>query len=408
MQLAYRELYQEFEEKNNLLRCKFSPVSPLDYIYAVFPDLSLDDVVVLVFGTVKDKKGNILERGTIKRVPLGDIFYFAGKPNVYMPYATFRKNYYKSETLEKVRAFVVDCDNVDSNKLSKFLEYQFKLIPQPSYIVNSGRGIHFVYLLNTPLLVRGRKSEIRRINEVIQGVFEGFGMNLDRHPVVHPYRFPGFRTKINTQATAFKVREPYTFEELKELFNLKEVEMNKDKTEGKGKIIYFPRGSEHFWNWVVIRLFRYPPLPGRRHNSFFALGIIAYKCRRYVSKEKALRAVGYVYDSMMDVNSHIGFSLKEAFEAFEKGYNQKAIRVRWKYLCDLLGWEYKPNKRNGRKREEHLKLARKIKAIRCQSRWEEQEEHIKRLLEQGYSKRKIAELVGIHYTTLYRRFRHLF
>ncbi len=48
----------------------------------------------------------------------------------------------------------------------------------------------------------------------------------------------------------------------------------------------------------------------------------------------------------------------------------------------------------------------RIRLARCQSRWEELEEHIKRLLDLGYSKREIAEMVGIH-PTLYRRFGHL-
>ena len=70
--------------------------------------------------------------------------------------------------------------------------------------------------------------------------------------------------------------------------------------------------------------------------------------------------------------------------------------------------EYRPNKRNGRTREEHLKIARQIKALYLKSRWEELEEHIKRLLDLGFSKRAIADMVGIHHSTLYRRFGYLF
>ena len=151
-----------------------------------------------------------------------------------------------------------------------------------------------------------------------------------------------------------------------------------------------------------------PPIPGRRHNSFFALGIVAYKCRREVPYEEALETIPMVYEDMMDRNLHIGFTIEEAYSAFHKGYQPKYVRASWKYLCGLLGWEYRPNKRNGRSREEHIKLMNRIRLARYQSKWEELEEHIKRLKEQGYSKRKIAEMVGIHYTTLYRRFKYLF
>jgi len=43
-----------------------------------------------------------------------------------------------------------------------------------------------------------------------------------------------------------------------------------------------------------------PPIPGRRHNSFFALGIVAYKCRREVPYEEALETIPMVYEDMMD------------------------------------------------------------------------------------------------------------
>jgi DNA-binding NtrC family response regulator len=137
------------------------------------------------------------------------------------------------------------------------------------------------------------------------------------------------------------------------------------------------------------------------------LGIVSYKCRREVPYEEAVETIPMVYEDMMDRNLHIGFSIEEAYEAFHKGYKPDYVRASWKYLCELLGWEYRPNKRNGRKREEHLKLARKMKEIRCKSRWEELEEHIKRLIEQGYTKTEIAGMVGVSRRTLYYRFAHL-
>ena len=115
-----------------------------------------------------------------------------------------------------------------------------------------------------------------------------------------------------------------------------------------------------------------------------------------------------VYEDMMRRNLHIGFRIEEAYEAFRKGYQPKYVRASWKYLCELLGWEYRPNKRNGRPRKEHIKLMNRLRLARYQSRWEELEGQIKHLIEKGYSKRKVAEMVGIHHSTLYRRFKHLF
>jgi len=115
-----------------------------------------------------------------------------------------------------------------------------------------------------------------------------------------------------------------------------------------------------------------------------------------------------VYEDMMDRNLHIGFSIEEAYEAFHKGYKPDYVRASWKYLSELLGWEYRPNKRNGRKREEHLKIARQIRALYQKARKEEKEEHIKRLLAMGYTKSKIAEMLGMSRRNLYKTYGHLF
>ena len=284
-----------------------------------------------------------------------------------------------------------------------------ELPAEPTHIVNSGKGVHFVYTLSQPAKIKGLRWSINKLNEAIQDSFKEENLNLDKHPIVHPYRFPGFMTKINTTATVFKIREPYTLEELMKIFEINPDPDDRKKKENnkKAKVYVLPRGSRNFFEYVIRRLFRNPPIPGRRQNSFFALGVVSYKCKREVPKEEALEVIPMIYEIMVDKNLHIGFKIEEAYKAFEKGYNPKAIKAKWKYLCELLGWEYRPNKRNGRKREEHIKLMNRIRLARYQSRWEELEEHISRLISQGYSKQEIANMVGISRVTLWRRFSHL-
>ena len=262
-----------------------------------------------------------------------------------------------------------------------------------------------IYALSEPVRVSGRRWSINRLNEAIQERFSGL-LEVDRHPIVHPYRFPGFQTKINTTATAFKVREPYSFEELMKLYELKPEKTKKVKETGdkKAKVLVLPNGRRAFFEWVLRKLFFNPPIPGRRQNSFFALGIVAYKCRRDVPYEEALETIPMVYEDMMRRNLHIGFDIDEAYEAFHKGYKPKYVRVSWKYLCGLLGWEYRPNKRNGRTREQHLRYLREIRKIQKK----EKEEHIRRLIARGYSKSEIAEMLGMSRRNLYKTYGHLF
>ena len=401
-------LQQEFERKNEILRSRFLELSPEEYLDCIFGDR---EELIVVFGSVKNDKGEIVERGTVKRIHREDVWAITWRANAYLPYADFHRNYYCSRTLKAVRAFVVDCDGVTSIRLNKTLKYLWSSLPaQPTHVVNSGQGVHFVYVLSQPIGVKGLRWSVGALNDAIQDSFVEL-LKVDKHPVVHPYRFPGFRTKINTVATVFKVREPYAFEELMRLFKIghrTQGEARREEKKEQARVLYLSNGKRAFFEWVLRRLFKNPPIPGRRQNSFFALGIVAYKCRREVPYEEAVETIPMIYEDMMDRNLHIGFPIEEAYEAFHKGYQPKYVRASWRYLSELLGWEYIPRKRNGRKREEHLKIARQIRELYLRSKWEEMEEHIKRLRDLGYSKRKIAEMVGIHHSTLYRRFRHLF
>ncbi len=399
-------LQTEFLQKNSLLSSRFISVSPEEYIDSIYGQKGK---LIVILGSEKDKEGRIIGKGTVIRVHTEDLWKLFWRSNAYLPYADFHRNYYSSKTLKAVRAFVVDCDGVTSATLGKVVKYLWSSLPaQPTYIVNSGKGVHFIYQLDKPVEVKGLRWSINKLNEAIQNSYAEL-LEVDKHPVVHPYRFPGFQTKINTTATVFRVRGAYALEELMKLFEIKPKKAEKGEKEGKqkGELLVLPNGRRAFFEWVLRRLFKNPPIPGRRQNSFFALGIVSYKCRREVPYEEAIETIPMVYEDMMRRNLHIGFRIEEAYEAFQKGYQPKYVRASWKYLCELLGWEYRPNKRNGRKREEHVKLMNRIRLARCQSRWEELEEHIKRLIEQGYSKRKIAEIVGISHDTLYRRFSHL-
>ncbi|SMO83985.1 hypothetical protein SAMN06269117_1432 [Balnearium lithotrophicum] len=404
-------LQEEFEAKNDILSSKFLELSSEEYFNEIFSDKNENDDVVIVLGTLKDKKGNVLESGTIIRVKAEDIWKITWRSNAYIPYCDFRRNYYHSKTLERVRAFVVDCDGVTSSRLRKILRYLWSTLPaEPTHIVNSGKGVHFVYLLSEPAEVKGLRWSVNSLNRAIQEKFSSI-LDVDKHPVVHPYRFPGFLTKINTTARGFRVREPYNLEELMKLFEIKpkkEKKKQEKNSKKKAKLLVLPNGRRAFFEWVLRKLFFNPPILGRRQNSFFALGIVSYKCRREVPYEEAVETIEMVYEDMMDRNLHIGFDIQEAYEAFHKGYNPKYVRASWKYLCSLFGWEYRPNKRNGRTREEHLRLARKIRSIYAEERKKEKEEHIKRLISKGYSKSEIAEMLGISRRNLYKTYGYLF
>jgi len=76
--------------------------------------------------------------------------------------------------------------------------------------------------------------------------------------------------------------------------------------------------------------------------------------------------------------------------------------VTWKYLCELLGWEYVPKKRNYRSKKEHCRYIRAIKKAKTESRKDELMPKIKKLRAEGLSLRKIAREVGVSKDTVAR------
>ena len=144
-QSKLESLRQEFRAKNEILESKFYEISPLEYLELVFSHKKHDELPV-VFGALRE--GNKVKcKGTVARFKLDEIWDIAMFPNAYIPYCDFKKNYYHSKTLERVRGFVVDCDGVTSTKLTKILRYLWNTLPaEPTHIVNSGKGVHFVYI----------------------------------------------------------------------------------------------------------------------------------------------------------------------------------------------------------------------------------------------------------------------
>jgi hypothetical protein len=359
--LAYQqlnELQKEFEAKNEFLRNNFEEINPADYIDLIYPD---KETLVVVFGTLKDKERNTIEPGTVKRISKEDIWGIAWKHNAYLLYCDFKNDFYHSGTLERVRAFVADIDNLTSLNLRVF-STQLNKILLPTCLINSGKGIHLVYHLKNPIYFPNKKTLLLSLNQKIQEKINQL-VKVDKHPIYQPYRFPGFTTKINTIATAFKVYKAYPLKELKAYF----IDNQKIKPP-TSKVIYFPSAKKSFFNFVIQKLSKDLPQEGYRNKTFFALGVIAYKSKREISKEEALQKVQELYNLMERGNLTKDFPLKEAIKAFNSGYQQRYVRTRWETLCEYLNFDF----------------IRQAEGLR----------------EKGISLRRISKLIGIHEATL--------
>jgi hypothetical protein len=93
-----------------------------------------------------------------------------------------------------------------------------------------------------------------------------------------------------------------------------------------------------------------------------ALSVIAWKCS--VPQEELEKDL---LSLLPDYNKGATRQIKEKeIYSAMKMYNSKAMLTQRESLENWQGWEYKPIKRNGRKQEQHLQLARGIRALKGQ------------------------------------------
>ena len=134
--------------------------------------------------------------------------------------------------LRFVHAFVVDLDYVDLKEV-KGLQHQVKIgyMPEPTYIVNSGTGLHLYYVLEDPVRVFPKEQHAyaalkHALIDLCWNEFTSQGEDKQYSGLVQPYRIVGSRSKLDCDARtedvisqewtvkAYKVGKKWTVDEL--------------------------------------------------------------------------------------------------------------------------------------------------------------------------------------------------
>lgn len=272
---------------------------------------------------------------------------------------------------------------------------EVKRLPRPTYIVSSGTGLHLYYVLEKPLPLyediafelQDYKRELTRliwhdtivdiksIDEVQQeGIYQGF-------------RMPGTITKSGGRARAFKTGERVTMEYLNSFVGaLFRARKAKEHKRGNVKLA---EAAEKWPGWYERRIVRGEKrgqwnisrnlydwwkeqiksgaTVGHRYYCLMMLAVYAQKCSHYdakhnpqpVTREELERDSFELLEHMekltTDENNHFTEDdILAALEAFDERwttYPRNSVQYK-------SGIAIKENKRNGRKQETHLKIAR--------------------------------------------------
>lgn len=300
-------------------------------------------------------------------------------------------------------AFTIDLDYVGNEELQNlFFQIQNKFIPNPNIITNSGNGLHITYLLKHPYPLYRRSKELLNIEKEIltKAIWNRFTSRLESRQfqnILQGYRVPETKTKLGTTVTTFlNLNSKYlTIKEINDLLNQRKqfkfkdgidneifIELEKIRL-GLIETSTLKESKEKWPEWFQDRIVDKKPrkymqyheglynwwlnicrgedeekIVKEGHRYFCALALVSFATKCKIPKEQ-VRTDLYSLLSPFDeiTKEEENHFLKGDIEDALKIYGtDKAYKFRREYIEKQCAINIPKNKRNGRTREEHLKL----------------------------------------------------
>lgn len=366
---AIEYIEEQYNEKNMVLSEFGREVSSYTLYEDIFGDT--EQTVPIVF-IDDDEKKHIVPMSIDEAMEQCE-----GRNDVLLGGCTYFNNWISKRSAKDIYAFIIDMDNVYSGTLLNALQNDWKTandepLPMPTYIVNSGTGLHLYFVLEEPIpnyhVTTENLDKLYRalaIQQTTKRVYlhkqvQWFGQD---------FRMAGGLNKYGWTNTVFRVGEKWNIDELGKQVGLKDIHFirygekrTKKPTNNKGNRKKLNRqgwrSNRAFYDYTLKNC-RDKTKEGNRYTSMCALSVIAWKCN--VPQEELENDL---LSLLPDYNKGATRQIKEKeIYSAMKMYNPKAMLTQRESLENWQGWEYKPIKRNGRKQATHLKIARSTLAI---------------------------------------------
>lgn len=359
--LDYQSL--QYREKNSILAGWGAQVSASTLYEDVFGDLSiLMPVVVLDEDATKHVVKMTIEEALMQSEERNDLLLGG---------STFFKQYISKATTRDVHALIVDMDNVYSGTLLQIIQAGWADVngqswPIPTYIVNSGTGLHLYFVFDVPL------PHYKRFEQGIDALYRTLAAQQTQGwPYLvrqvqwygQDFRIAGGCGKNGWENTVFRVGTKWNPNELARALGLdivfdmeakpiKHAQRRKFGRKGQGW-----HSHEGFY-YHALNSVKNRTIEGNRYTSMCALAVIAWKCG---IQYDILKQDLYSLLPLFNERGNSEVKPREVVSAL-KMYNDKAMMTPRTRLEDWQGWKYEGQKRNYRKQEIHLFLARNQKA----------------------------------------------
>lgn len=366
-------ILEQFSQKNEILAQYGEQVSAATLYEDIFGDTDLEMPIVII-----DEDTDKVNKHIVTMSISEAIMECSERNDMLMGGCTYFNNWISKKSAKDIYSFIIDMDNVYSGVLNSALRADWKTasgeqLPKPTYIVNSGTGLHLYFVLTEPIpnykLTTENLDKLYRalaVGQTTKRVYlrqqvQWFGQD---------FRMAGGKNKYNEQNTVFRVGDKWDIDELGRAVGLKDVHFvryGEPRQKKPQEIIRAKRNKGK--GWYSNRAFYDYALKncedktkeGNRYTSMCALSVIAWKCAVPMSElERDLLSLLPTYNK--DATRII--KEKEVYSAI-KMYNERAMLTQRERLEHWQGWEYKPIKRREKplKQAVHLRLARNQLAL---------------------------------------------
>ena len=349
--------------------------------------------------------------------------------NVYISINTFYSTFRRLEYIKELKAQFIDLDiyktGFTKEQIIMHLEADYfnKSIPRPNLIIDSGRGLYLIWLLNS---VPSKALPLwKAIEEYLYSVLKPFGADRQALDPTRILRVPG---SINSKSkTTVKVIEQYDYiYDLREIQNeyLPELEERKAKKKGRpSKTVFIHRERSLYYARIqdIIKLCELREYDLKGHRELILFLYRYYLCYFLEDTQKALGDV-------LELNREFIYPLSEtevirATRSAEKVYLSKNKDYKYKnetliellviteleetYMSTIISkGEYKRRDRVYQKNKYQRKLKSEGK-ISEKEKLSQRRAKIKDLLAEGLKQKDICSQLNISKETYIRDRKYL-
>jgi hypothetical protein len=331
--------------------------------------------------------------------------YVENNPMTLCSGLAYRGRANKLDKAQRMHALAFDLDGVGEGELKNlFLRFgkpanRIRTLPMPTFLVVSGTGLHVYYVFEKPVdLYPNIKLQMKSLKHDLTFRMWDYKGTSKLKQIQYQSINQGFRmvgsinNKYGVPVRAFKLGDKVTVDMLNPYVNkISQVDLTKPFAPSK---ISRKQAAELYPDWYQRRVIERSKLPkkwdisGKRaekmgeehrydlynwwlkksgeilggHRYFYMMCLAIYACKCDVPKRKLRADLEDVYKELQTVeheNALEPADVKAALEAYDRNlYNFKIEDVE-----KLTNVRIERNKRNGRKRATHLRIARSTLTI---------------------------------------------